>query len=138
MKITVIVKGHKEVAKKVHKDVKQRAYDVFYRAGVEIVSIARRRYLSGGYPEHLRVGKVKGGTLRSNVNFKVDTTAEAVLLNLIIPDIAWYGRLWEAVNEYEYRQGEFFRNGTPKARPFFSPAIRDYWPKLLEKFRRLV
>jgi len=138
VKITIIIKGHKRALDNVEKRVEKNLYDVFKTAGVEIVSKARRNYLSGGYPQHLRVGKKRGGTLRSNVGHKVDMIGNTVLLQLLIPDVAWYGRLWEAVKQYSYRQGQVFKNGTPKARPFFRPALRDYWPTLMDKMRRLV
>ena len=88
---------------------------------------AQYAYLRGPYPTKLsyHTGGRTSGALRDNIQVAVTRSANEVYGIVGLPSITFYGKIWEAVDEYAHRKGATFKNGSPMARPFVRPAWED-------------
>ena len=95
----------------------ERLIPAMGRACGRVHRIAQKRYLRGPYPIHLRHDT---GKLSEGLKYKITSGRTWVEGGFFIegkPGV--YGRIWEL------RPQGYFRNGTPKQRPFLRPALRD-------------
>jgi len=85
------------------------------------------QHLRGPYPTKLsfHTGGRTSGNLKDNIQVEVVRELDDVIGIVGVPSTAWYGKVWEAVDEYKHRKGMTFKNGNPMARPFASPAYDE-------------
>jgi len=141
MNIRIEYLNYKEWAAKRKKDAGKAMGRALLYNLKKVIDNSKRKYLSGGYPLNLRVDS---GSLRNNVRlFNIRTEENEVIANIGVESIAWYGKIWEAVDEYKHRRGRSFGNATPMARPFLKPSwedmknvvVRDLHSKLIEALK---
>lgn len=97
------------------------------RVMAEVKGRAQYKYLRGPYPYRLsfHFHRRTGSALKNNIQTVVRQLGDSVLGSIGLPQLVWYGKVWEAVDEYAHRVGGTFKNGHPMARPFARPAWED-------------
>lgn len=96
-------------------------------AMVKVRGRAIAEHLRGPYPLKLSyfTGSRTAGALSHNIQIGITDSPLGVLGMLLIPMMVFYGKIWEAVDEYAHRVGGTFKNGSPMARPWAHPAFED-------------
>ena len=130
MKILVYLKGYRDwVERRVNK------IDIGMNTTLKgilqlIIGRAQVGYLTGPYPVKLKVGKT--GNLRRSLYPDVEREGMKIAGFIKLRSIASYGAYWEDRS----REGQVFKNGNPKYRPFVRPAFVDMRSRILRTLAR--
>lgn len=140
MKFSVELFGSKEWVNKAMMNLAIGPLKTLANVMSAIKGRAQSQYLTGPYPEHLRVGRGgTGGHLRQQLIILMSYKDPEIIGKLTVASTAYYGLIWEAVGRYKHRVGKIFSgNDTPMHRPFALPAYKDLASWTIQELRNAI